>query len=665
MKSSSNEKNHGTNLYGFLVSTCFFLLFLEFYLYVFYQQIHDEHINLLTYKFKNILIYKDLNVFYSKLFIFCVLLVISIGSKPKKKIVIHIGKQILIPVLAGVIFFFGSNFFYLLDPEHQDTNVSTFEIFYMIGSILGIILLHNGFNNISKIIKHKLGKDKFNKENESFEQPLEPVVNDYSLNLPMEFYYKRKIKKGWFNLTNVFRGTLVIGTPESGKSFSIIIPFIKNIIKKKFTAIIYDFKYPDLGKIAYYHYLVNKKLDKNYKHKFHVVNLDDVSYSRRVNPLHPKYIKTLAHAMETAEALVEAIDNKSEGNSQNPFFKQSAINFLAANIYFFAKYKEGKYSTLPHILAFMNKDYQEIFDLLYTNYELDSLLSPFKHAYENKVLKQLQGQIDSLKINLSRLHTKEAAWIFSGNDVDLNISNPKTPSIFIIANSEESRSVNSTTNSLLLNRLIKQINTKNNLPCGVVIDELPTIYLHKIQNLISTARSNKVAVMLGLQELPQLVESFGKQISDTITSVIGNIISGNARKKETLDWLEKLFGKVVQIKKGISINSDSTNISINEQMGELIPARTIADLNTGEIVAKLATSDKNNFSSHKPNNTYHCKIAIDLENIKKEEKKYVNLPMYYKFDSEEEKESKLRDNFKKINKEIDFIVENETAKLPN
>jgi type IV secretory pathway TraG/TraD family ATPase VirD4 len=496
-------------------------------------------------------------------------------------------------------------------------------------------------------------KDRFNVENESFDQSRKLLDTDTSVNLPMLFYYNKRINKGWINIVNIFRGTMVIGTPGSGKTFSVIVPFVKQLIYKGFTMLIYDYKYPDLTKLAYYHYYINKK--KNPLMKFHVINLSKVEYSRRVNPLKPSYIKTLADASETAETLVQSLQKSDKQKGADQFFTQSAINFLSAVIYFFAKYKDGKYSTFPHILNFISQDYEDIFDTLYSNNELEELLSIFKASYENKSFGQLDGQIGTLRTNISRLASKEIAWIFTGDDLDLKISDPKNPSIIIIANEEETQSINSASNALILNRITKLINTSGNLPSAIVIDESPTIYIHKIEKLISTARSRKVAVLIGLQELPQLVAGYGRETSDTITSVIGNVLSGAVRKKETLNWLQQIFGKVKQKRTGLSIDRSKTSVSLSEQMDFLIPESKISNLHEGELVAQIAGKNDKYDGQH-VSGSYNCKVNLDLKAIKEEEKRYIDPPKYYNFKSEEEKENILRNNYDKVKHDVKMVV---------
>jgi hypothetical protein len=590
---------------------------------------------------------------YSKLVTFFLIIIVAIGTKSRKDIELHPGKHILFPLALGFLTFFGALFFY-----HYSTDtiiyktINLFDGLYVISSYIGAILIHIALDNVSKRIKSNLLKDKFNIENESFEQSRKPIRTDWSVNIPMRFYYKRKTHKGWLNIVNPFRATLLIGTPGSGKTFSVIIPYIKQHLAKGFSMLVYDFKYPDLALVAYNHYLKNRKQLPG--HRFHMINLNQVEYSRRINPLRPEYIPTLADASETAEALVEALRKTDRTSGADQFFSQSAINFLASVIWFFSRHEHGKYATLAHVLSFLNHDYKTMFKVLFSDPELESLLSPFKSAFEQKAFDQLEGQVGTLKINLSRLATKETFWVFSGNDFNLKISDPNEPSVLVIANDPDTQSINSACYSVVLNRLIRLINKKGNLPTSLIVDEVPTLYIHKIENLIATARSNRVSVLLGLQELPQFKQQYGRETAETICAVAANVISGSARNKETLDWLEKLFGKVRQVRSGLSIDRTRTSVSMNEYMDNLIPASKIAALKAGEIVAQIGREADEHASNL---STYHCKIDIDPAITIREEKSYHTMPKYYDFGSKEEKEQTLRNNLFRINQEVAEMVE--------
>lgn len=590
------------------------------------------------------------------------ILLVAIGSKPTKNQTINVGKSIILPIIIGALMMFGS---LLIIDDTFDPKAFRFvpylniwQMVYMLLSFIGVLVLMVGGDNISKIMKNKLGKDRWNIEQESFDQQRELIETDYSINIPYLFYFKGKKHQGWINI-NPFRGTLVIGTPGSGKSFSIINPAIRQLIKKGFCLCIYDYKFPDLGKIAYYHYKIRKSRDKSYKHKFAVINLNEVEKSKRVNPLKKEYMRTLAEAQEMAEAMVFSLQKGGGGGGgSDAFFTQSAINFLSSCIGFLAKYDNGKYSTLPHLLSMLNRSYEEIFKALFSNEELHSLLSTFKSSYDNKAFDQLEGQIGTLKIFLSRLATKESFWVFSEDELHLKISDEKNPTIVVLASDPNTQDVNSALYSVVLNRMLKLINSKGNLPSGVIADELPTIYIHKIDNLIATARSNKVAVMLGLQEIPQFKQFYKKEVADTITAIIGNIFSGSARDKSTLDWLEKVFGKVRQQTSSMSVNNNQTTFSTQEKMDNLIPAGKIASLQTGELVGIVAR-DESDEDVEYTTSAINGKINLNMAEIKKEGDNYFELPTYCTFIDEQgvdRKDEVLLANFRKINKEVEFIM---------
>ena len=670
-------------------------------------------------RIKRWVIYNDGNLAYSKLATFLLICITCIGTRNKKKLEFNSRKQVLYPIIAGIGLIVLSVWLYGYPMETRLYSLRLNIWLYMIASVVGVILVHIALDNISKFLKEGLLKDRFNFENESFEQCRKLQENKYSVNIPMRYYYKGKFRKGWVNINNPFRGTWVVGTPGSGKTFSIIEPFIRQHSAKGFALVVYDYKFPTLATKLYYHYKKNQKLGKLPKGcKFNIINFVDVEYSRRVNPIQLKYINNLAAASETAETLLESLQKgkKEGGGGSDQFFQTSAVNFLAACIYFFCNWgKEpydkdgnmltaekvqdkqtkrmittgrvfnsageevepaywlGKYSDMPHILSFLNESYQTIFEVLETDNEVTPLLGPFQTALKNKAMEQLEGMIGTLRVYTSRLATKESYWIFhkDGDDFDLKVSDPKNPSYLLIANDPEMESIIGALNALILNRLVTRVNTGQgkNIPVSIIVDELPTLYFHKIDRLIGTARSNKVSVALGFQELPQLEADYGKVGMQKIITTVGNVVSGSARSKETLEWLSSdIFGKVVQLKKGVTIDRDKTSINLNENMDSLVPASKISDMPTGWICGQTARDfvqtktrsggsmniqESEEFKTSK----FYCKTDFDMKEIKKEEAGYVPLPKFYTFKSRDERERILYKNFVQVGEDVKEMIQ--------
>lgn len=667
-------------------------------------------------------VYQNGHLLHSKVMTLLIICITCIGTRNKKHLEFNAKKMVIYPISIGIVLMFLSVwvFYQHWTPNFFTLYSSTW--LYLFMSIVGTILCQIALDNISKYLKDGLLKDRFNFENESFEQMKDKVSNKYSVNIPMRYYYKGKFRKGWVNIVNPFRGTWVVGTPGSGKTFSIIEPFIRQHSAKGFAIVAYDYKFPTLAQKLYYHYRINKKAGLTPKGcAFNIINFVNVEYSRRVNPIQLKYISNLAAASETAETLLESLQKgkKEGGGGSDQFFQTSAVNFLAACIYFFCNYEKrpydengqemnydktidpetgmikptgivrdamgnvkepaywlGKYSDMPHILSFLNESYETIFEVLMTDTEVAPLLGPFRTAFDNKAMEQLEGMIGTLRVFTSRLATKESYWIFSkeGDDFDLKVSDPNHPSYLLIANDPEMESIIGALNALILNRLVTRVNTGQgkNVPVSIIVDELPTLYFHKIDRLIGTARSNKVSVTLGFQELPQLEADYGKTGMQKIITTVGNVVSGSARAKETLEWLSNdIFGKVVQLKKGVTIDRDRTSININENMDSLVPGSKIADMPTGWICGQTARDfvktktgrgdsmdiqEAEEFQTSK----FFCKTDFNMEEIGNEEKGYAKypLPKFYKFPSVEAKERILYANFLKINKEVkDMIAE--------
>ena len=668
-------------------------------------------------------IYNDGNLVLSKIATFVLICITCIGTRNKKQLEFNAKKQVIIPLTCGLILIIGSVWLFNHHMEQKLYTLPLNVILYMVASVIGVVLIHIALDNISKLLKDGLMKDRFNFENESFEQCQELQENKYSVNIPMRYYYKGKFRKGWVNIVNPFRGTWVVGTPGSGKTFSIIEPFIRQHSAKGFSMVVYDYKFPTLATKLYYHYKKNQKLGKLPPGcKFNIINFVDVEYSRRVNPIQLKYINNLAAASETAETLLESLQKgkKEGGGGSDQFFQTSAVNFLAACIYFFCNWgKEpydangnkliaemaeekdtkrkvptgrvfdnagnevqpaywlGRYSDMPHILSFLNKGYQTIFDVLETDNEVAPLLAPFQTAFKNKAMEQLEGMIGTLRVYTSRLATKESYWIFhrDGDDFDLKVSDPKSPSYLLIANDPEMESIIGALNALILNRLITRVNTGQgkNIPVSIIVDELPTLYFHKIDRLIGTARSNKVSVALGFQELPQLEADYGKVGMQKIITTVGNVVSGSARSKETLEWLSNdIFGKVVQLKKGVTIDRDKTSINLNENMDSLVPASKISDMPTGWVCGqtardfvqtKVGSGGQMNIQESEEFKTskFYCKTNFDMKEIKKEEAEYIPLPKFYTFKSRDERERILYKNFVQVELDVNKMIEETLA----
>ena len=564
-----------------------------------------------------------------------------------------------------------------------------------------------------------------------------------------------------------FRGTIVLGTPGSGKSFGIIDPFIRQHSAKGFAMMVYDFKFPTLAQTLFYQYCKNRKAGKLPQNcGFRIVNFTDVEYSNRINPIQRKYIPDLAAASETAATLLASL-NKGGGEKKGgseAFFTNSAENFLAAIIYFFVNFHPvgfkngrklkrfislegkkleivirnwddfnaidkdgnvvldfvdengndvstdedrmfvdlngysyndrtgrkiliqrcwyedehgnevepdtvtGEFSDMPHVLSFLGRSYDQVFNILMQDDRIASLMAPFKSAYENKANDQLEGMVGTLRVNAARLVSPEAYWVFTGDDFDLKISDKANPSYLVIANDPEKEQVIGSLNALVLNRLITRVNSKGNIPVSIIVDELPTLYFHKIDRLIGTARSNKVAVTLGFQELPQLEADYGKVGMQKIITTCGNIFMGAARNKETLEWAQNdVFGKAKQTSRSISINDHKVSTTISEKMDFLVPAAKIADMATGWLAGQAArdfTATDDSMLDHFDieqseefrTTKYFCKTHFDMKKIKDEEKHYVALPKIYEFRNNKEKEILLNRNFKRVNQEVEDMV---------
>ncbi|WP_315349901.1 conjugal transfer protein MobC, partial [Prevotella melaninogenica] len=549
------------------------------------------------------------SILWTKLFCVVFLALSCLGTKGVKEEKITWPK-IWTVLFSGFVFYF-LNWWLLVLPIGKVGAASL----YIFTLSIGYICLLMGGVWMSRLLKNNLMDDVFNTENESFMQETRLMENEYSVNLPTRFYYKKKWNNGWINVVNPFRASMVLGTPGSGKSYAIVNNYIKQQIEKGFAMYIYDYKFPDLSEIAYNHLLHHLDAYK-VKPQFYVINFDDPRKSHRCNPINPAFMTDISDAYESAYTIMLNL-NRSWIQKQGDFFVESPIILLAAIIWFLKIYEDGKYCTFPHAIEFLNRPYAQIFPILTSYDELANYLSPFMDAWEGGAQDQLQGQIASAKIPLSRMISPALYWVMTGDDFSLDINNPNEPKVLVVGNNPDRQNIYSAALGLYNSRIVKLINKKKQLKSSVIIDELPTIYFRGLDNLIATARSNKVAVCLGFQDFSQLTRDYGDKESKVIQNTVGNVFSGQV-VGETAKTLSERFGKVLQQRQSMTINRNDKSTSISTQMDSLIPASKISNLTQGMFVG--AVSD--NFDERIDQKIFHAEIVVDSAKVSAEMKAY-------------------------------------------
>lgn len=556
------------------------------------------------------------SLYPSKVVCLVFLAITCIGTKAHKDRELLVS-TIVGQTIAGLILYWGSLVVF-----------KSFPAVYLGLTFAGFVLLNICFDNISKLINVNLMKDRFNVENESFPQEETLKTNEYSVNLPTIYLYKGNEHQGWINIVNPFRATMVIGTPGSGKSFSVVLPFIRQHLKKGFSMCVYDFKYPDLSLVTYNHFLKAKKNGKlSGSTKFYVINFENIQKSFRCNPLAPEWMESPIDAFESSRTVLYNL-NREWIRKQGEFFSESAVSFFAAVIWFLKKYQDGKFCTLPHAIELLQMDYDDLFAVLEQEKDVANIINPFINAHKRGASEQLEGQLGSLKIAISKIISPEIYWICSGDDFSLDINNPEQPKILCLANNPLRVEMYGAVLSLYITRMLKVINKKRQQPSSLIFDELPTIYFRGLDTLIATARSNRISTLLGVQTIDQLIRDYGKEQANAITSNIGNIFSGQAAG-ETARFIQNRMGKILQERQSLNINRNVQSSTFSTQLDYLVPEGKIAALPQGFMVGQVA----DNFGEAVAQKNFNCLIRIDVKALEAEEKCFVPIPDFYRFDN--------------------------------
>lgn len=587
-------------------------------------------------------------LFRAKLAALLLLVVSLVGVKGKKDEKILL-RPILVYLGFGTLLYFLSTLCLVMQSLLPSSN-TIIAIAYILLTSIGYLLILTGGGQLSRLLKDKFGTDIFNEENETFPQEERLLENEFSINLPARYRLGKLLRDNWINIINPFRGLLVAGTPGAGKSYFVIRHIIDQHIRKGFSMFIYDFKFDDLSRIAYNKLL---KYAANYKvrPKFFVINFDDLNRTHRCNPLDPQAMEDITDATEASRTIMMGL-NRDWIKKQGDFFVESPINFLTACIWYLRKYEDGRFCTLPHVIELMQSDYDPLFAVLKTQEEIKVLINPFVSAYRNNAMAQLEGQIASAKIGLARLSSPQLYYVLSGNDFTLDVNNPLAPKIVCVGNNPQKLQVYGAVLSLYISRMIKLVNQKGKLKSSLVFDEFPTIYFNNMDSLIATARSNKVATCLAVQDFSQLTKDYGSEQAKVITGIVGNVISGQVTG-DTAKTLSENFGKISQRKDSMSINSSDTSITKATQMDYAIPASKIATLSSGEFVGVVADNPEQKIKLK----MFHSEIQNDHKAIAFEEKGYQEIPMVKKVTTE-----MVEENYKQIKREIFDLLKTERAK---
>lgn len=586
------------------------------------------------------------NEFYiSKLFALGLLIISLIGAKGKKDDKLRM-TQILWPLISGFLLYGISHFAFHLH-FHEDTT----SVIYMIVTSIGFILILRGGALLSRMLKNRFDHGVFNYLNETFPQEERYLENEFSVNLPAQYRLKDKVRKSWINIINPFRALLVAGTPGSGKSYFVIRHVITQHIRKGFSMFVYDFKYDDLSRIAY------NTLQKNIsayrvKPQFYAINFDRLSHTHRCNPLEPDTMLDITDASEAARTIMLGL-NREWIKKQGDFFVESPINFLTAIIWFLKKHRHGKYCTLPHVIELMQTDYEKLFTVLRTEPEIEVLVNPFVSALVKKAFDQLEGQVASAKITMARLSSPQLYYVLSESEFTLDLNNPDSPKIICMGNNPQKQQVYGAVLSLYISRIVKQVNQKGKLKSSLIFDEFPTIYFNGIDNLIATARSNKVATCLGVQDYSQLRKDYGREQADVIMNTVGNFISGQVLG-DTAKQLSERFGRIIQNRESISINSSETSLSKSTQLDQAVPASTISALSSGEFVGMIADTPDQKIALK----AFHAEIINDHQALKREEESYQPIPKVRDITKDE-----VEENYRSIKREVEEIIRVEMERV--
>ena len=628
-----------------LASICLLFLHFYYYCYAFFESlgIYADFTNRIMIGISGSGLFKS--PVYSKGLALLTLMISLFGTTGKKQKKTS-QKNDLILLGIGLVFYCLS-----LPILKLEGNINTIALVYFLISTLGFLMILAAAIRLKRHLSLLHDQDIFNERNETFPQEERLLTNEHSINLDAIYTFREQSRSSYINIINPYRGILVTGSPGAGKSWFIILPMIKQFIEKGFGMFIYDFKYDDLSKAAY-NWLLNSASNNGLLPEFYAINFDDLNCSHRCNPLDPDSMTDITEASESARSILLGL-NRDWIKKQGDFFVESAINFVTAIIWFLKKYEDGRYCTLPHAIELMQCEYEDLLPVLNGEPEVSVYINDFIKAYQDNSTDQLSGQVASAKVGIARLSSPPLYWVLSGNDFTLDINNPIKPKIVCVGNNPAKQQIYGAVLSLYVSRLIKIINRKGQQKCAVVFDEYPTIFFNNMDTLIATARSNKVATVLAMQDFSQLKKEYGKDQADVIMNICGNFISGQV-SGETGKSLSERFGKIMQDRESHTVNRQDTSVSFSQQLETAIPPSKIVSLSAGQFVGMVSDNPEEKIKLK----AFHASIVKDSVRANNEISAFKPIPAVYEITQQD-----IMDNYFQIKYDIKNLIEKEVEKL--
>ena len=348
--------------------------------------------------------------------------------------------------------------------------------------------------------------------------------------------FNLRLKDGWVNIVNPFRGILVIGAAGSGKSHSIAEPLLEQAAAKGYTGIVYDFKFPTLCNCLYASLKPQGKAVR-----LRVVNFKDLSRSHRLNPLKPQNLPMVAYAEEYAQAVIANL--RPDTISKKDYWINSATKVFSATIWYLKKHHPA-YCTLPHVVALIcHRRFQSLLTLLEQDLETAPLIADMSVAVELGAEKQVAGVIGTLQNALSALNTPEIFWVLSGDDFDLTLNDPDAPQFLCLGTDPSLSQTFAPVVACIITVALKHMNQAGKHPSIVLLDEAPTLYIPRFDQIPATARSNRIATVYMAQDISQMVQSYGEVNAEVITGNLNNQFFGKVANQRTANYVAKMIGR--------------------------------------------------------------------------------------------------------------------------
>lgn len=459
-----------------------------------------------------------------------------------------------------------------------------------VAGVGAIVLIFLGGDSKGKLARSRTGGKKETKaaRKQAVSQMLAGVHNQVSFTTaPVFSKGKQKYERGTLYISDAQRGTAVVGSANSGKTYSVIDPICRSAISQGMPIILYDFKYPDqTGKVAAYA-----------KHQGYEVHIFAPGFeeSGQCNLL--DFMENEADGLMARQIATTLNTNMStgKGGNRDEFFGDAGDQLVQAVLQLSKSLPYPDLLTASTLLG-LHQLPQRIIKAKersdqgqYPDWSLSIwVYMAFAQLLQLKDSeKTVGGVLGTASKVFSKFMVPELMGAFSGTTtIPLSMHGKK---LLIFGLDQHRREAIAPLLAATLHMVVaRSLYEDRTEPLALILDELPSIRLPHLVKWLNESRYKGLCAVLGFQNIGQLEDAYGKGITQAIMGACATKAIFNPQDKVSAQYFSDYLGqeeiRIRQKSRGYGKGGSSRNISMNANKRPLVEAAELNRFPIGKMV---------------------------------------------------------------------------------